>query len=223
MLSGDRIPVSSFLKPQTPIFNQIRYFLVALVLIQPGCASIFGWNIHAPGILSEDFSRKVEPVSKRVALYLPKDLLEYQSKDRGGRTADPQTYHVGEALGPMLLEAFQESFDEFVFLEAEPNENVLKRYGIPYLVIIRIKNFDNRVTWGTHAVQLTTETVVLDSNLKPLGHFEATGISDAEKVFAKKGGPEVNLNAAIENNILAIIQYLQDSMVRGAWEGKAVA
>ncbi|MBI4372960.1 MAG: hypothetical protein HY585_04465 [Candidatus Omnitrophica bacterium] len=157
----------------------------------------------------------VTPLPKRVALYLPKNLLEFQSQDRGGKTADPQTYHVGEALGPMLIEAFQASFDEFVLMEAEPEAAVLKRYGIPYLVVIRIKNFDNRLTWRSHAITLTTETVVLDSELNLLGRFEATGASDAEKVFAKKGGPQVNLNSALENNILAIIQFLQDSIARG--------
>src|SRR3989338_11508853 len=106
-------------------------------------------------------------------------------------------------------------------MEVEPTAARLKQYGIPYLVTVRIKSFKNRVTWGTHAVQLTTETIVLDSDLKPLGRFEATGVSDAEKVFAKKGGPQVNLNAALENNILAIIQYLQDSIARNAWEVKA--
>ncbi|MBI3999062.1 MAG: hypothetical protein HY351_00455 [Candidatus Omnitrophica bacterium] len=195
--------------------------LAGLIFLQVGCASIFGWDIHAPGILSESFSQTVQPIHQRIALYLPQDLLTYQSKDRGGRTADPQTYHVGEALGPMLLEAFQAGFDEFVFMEVEPTAAVLKQYGIPYLVTIRIKSFKNRVTWGTHAITLTTETVVLDSDLKPLGRFKATGTSDARKVFAKKGGPQVNLNAALENNILAIIQYLQDSRTKGVWEGKS--
>ena len=195
--------------------------LASLIFLQAGCASIFGWDIHAPGILSENFSQTVPPIHQRIALYLPRDLLAYQSKDRGGRTADPQTYHVGESLGPMLLEAFQAGFDEFVLMEVEPTAARLKQYGIPYLVTVRIKGFKNRVTWGTHAIQLTTETIVLDSDLKPLGRFEAAGVSDAEKVFAKKGGPQVNLNAALENNILAIIQYLQDSIVRNAWEAKA--
>jgi len=184
-----------------------------------GCASIFGWDIHAPGILSENFSQTVPPIHERIALYLPADLLEYKSYDRGGRTADPQTYHVGEAFGPMLVEAFQTGFDEFIFLETEPTSVILKQYGVQHLVLVRIKEFKNRVTWGSHAVGLTTETVVLDSSLNPLGRFEATGTSDAKKVFAKKGGPQVNLNAAIENNVLAIMQYLQDSIQKGLWEG----
>ena len=196
---------------------------IGLISLQAGCASIFGWDIHAPGILSENFSHSIQPVHGRVALYLPPDLLEYKSYDRGGRTADPQTYHVGEALGPMFIEAFQTSFDEFVFLELEPTPAVLKQYGISHLVVVRIKNFKNRVTWGGHGVALTTEAVVLDSDLNTLGHFEATGTSEAKKVFAKKGGPQVNLNAAIENNILAIIQYLQDSIQKGVWEGKLTA
>jgi len=196
-----------------------RYIFIGLFSLQMGCASIFGWDIHAPGILSENFSQTVPPIHERIALYLPADLLEYKSYDRGGRTADPQTYHVGEAFGPMLVEAFQTGFDEFIFLETEPTSVILKQYGVQHLVLVRIKEFKNRVTWGSHAVGLTTETVVLDSSLNPLGRFEATGTSDAKKVFAKKGGPQVNLNAAIENNVLAIMQYLQDSIQKGLWEG----
>lgn len=194
-----------------------RYLFVGLTTVLTGCATIFGWDIHAPGILSENFSQAVHPIPERIALYLSPDLLEYRSQDRGGKTADPQTYHVGEALGPMLVEAFQAGFEEFVFMETEPTSAVLKQYGIPYLVLVRIKNFKNRVTWGSHAITVTTEMVVLDSSLKLCGRFESTGTSDAEKVFAKKGGPQVNLNAAIENNLLAIVQYLQDSIRRGAW------
>ena len=189
--------------------------ILSILFLCVGCASIFGWDIHAPGILSENFSQTVHPVHERVALYLPPELLNYQSQDRGGRSADPQTYHVGEALGPMLVEAFQTGFEEFIFMEAEPTPEVVKRYGILYLVVVRIKDFKNRVTWGSHALTLTTETVLLDSNLKSLDRFESTGSSDAEKVFAKKGGPQVNLNAAIENNILAIVQFTQDSMRKG--------
>ena len=79
-----------------------------------------------------------------------------------------------------------------------------------HLVSVRIKDFGNRVTWKGQAVALTTETVILDQNLKAIERFESTGSSDAQKVFAKKGGPQVNLNAAIENNVLATVQSIQD-------------
>src|SRR3989338_3616206 len=93
-------------------------FLI-LMLIQTGCASIFGWDIHAPGLLSHDFYEQVKPLDERLALHLPAETVHYVSQDRGGKTADPQTYHVGEAFGPMLIEAFQGAFSEFVSLEAE--------------------------------------------------------------------------------------------------------
>lgn len=206
-------------QPSNPFVHRIGVFCgVGFVLFQAGCAAIFGWDIHAPGMLSENFSKAVPPVHERVALYLPEDLLAYTSQDRGGRTADPQTYHVGEAFGPMLVEGFQQAFDEFIFLETAPTEAILKQYAIPYLVSVEIKDFRNRVTWKAHAVSMVTETVVFDSNLRRLGRFEATGTSGAEKVFSKKGGPQVNLNAALENNVSAIIQYLQDSMRTGTWE-----
>lgn len=184
--------------------------LLAMIFLQTGCATLFGWDIHAPGILSERFSEVVRPFPERIALYLAPELLEYQSKDRGSWTADPQIYHVGEALGPMLVEGFQNGFEEFIFLETEPTPQVLKRYGIPRLAVIRIKEFKNRVTWRGQALTLVTETVVLDPDLHLVARFEATGSSDSQKVFAKKGGPEVNLNAAIENNVLALIQSLQE-------------
>lgn len=178
-----------------------------------GCATIFGWKIHAPGLLSNEFGRKIHPASERIALFLPSETLHYESKNRGGWTADPQTYYVGEALGPMLLEGFQAGFSEFIFLETEPTPQVMKQYAVPRLVVVRVKEFKNRVTLKGQAVGLVTETVVLDPDFKLLSRFESRGTSDARKVFSKRGGPEVNLNAAIENNVLAIVQNLQD------WKG----
>ena len=178
-----------------------------------GCATIFGWNIHAPGILSENFSKRLTPVHERVALYLAPGLLNYQSKNKGGRTADPQTYFIGEALAPMLIEGFQDGFDEFIFLEAEPAPPILKRYGIRRLAVVRVKDFENSVTLKGQAVTLVTETTVFDQDMRLLSQFESRGTSDSQKVFAKKGGPEVNLNAAVENNVLAIVGQLQD------WKG----
>ena len=184
-----------------------------------GCATIFGWDIHAPGILSENFSRQVQPMHQRIGLYLPKELLNYQSTARGGRTADPQTYHVGEALGPILIEAFQTGFDELIVLETEPTLEILRHYGIPVLAVIRLEDFENDVTWRGQAIRLTTETALFDAGLNALARFESKGTSDAARVFSKQGGPEVNLNAAIENNTLAIVQYLQDSFRHGIGKG----
>lgn len=187
---------------------QILLFL--LLFLHTGCATIFGWKIHAPGLLSSGFEQKIKPVNERIALYLPPETLNYESRDRGGRLADPQTYYVGEALGPMFLEGFQAAFNELIFLETEPTPKIMARYAIPRLAMVRVKDFKNRVTLRGQGVMLVTETVVLDPDLKPLARFEARGASDARKVFAKRGGPEVNLNAAIENNVLAVVQQLQD-------------
>jgi hypothetical protein len=193
------------------LFLSLRAFsFLSLILFCAGCVSIFGWDIHAPGILSESFYQSVQSLPDRVGLYLEPEVLTYQSKDRGGRTADPQTYHVGEALAPMLLEGFQSAFEEVVFLEIEPTSAILKRYGISHLISVRIKDFNNEVSWTGQGIQLTTEAVVLDQDLNTIERFESTGSSDTKKVFAKKGGPQVNLNAAIENNVLAIVQSVQD-------------
>lgn len=197
------------------------FFLVAflsLAILLPGCARLFGWDIHAPGILSESYARRVQPVQQRVALYIEPSVWKAISTNRGGKWADPQTYHVGEAFVPMAIEGFQQGFEEFIFMEAVPTDAVMKRYGIPYVAVVRVKDFGNRVTLKGQAVELLTEVAVLDQDLKPLGKLEARGSSDAEKVFAKKGGPEVNLNAAIENNIAATVQYLQDAIRTGKWE-----
>ncbi len=200
-----------------------RFFLIYFLLFffHLNCARLFGWNIHAPGLLSENFIRQVYPVPTRLALYLDPHLLQYRAANKGSWNADPQTYYVGEALSPMLIEAFQEGFEEFIFMEVEPDAQILKRYGIPYLAAVRIKDFQNRVTWKGQAVAVRTETAVFDSGLHLLAKFEATGVSDAEGVFAKKGGPEVNLNAALENNIRGIVQFLQDSILSGSWEGRS--
>ena len=198
--------------------NKIHLLTIISSFLLLGCVRLFGWDIHAPGLLSSNFERQVTPLHERMALYLPPESLKYESTNRGGRTADPQTYHVGEAFGPMMTEGMQNAFDEFVMIEAQPTPEIMKRYQIPYLVIVRVTEFKNHVTWHGQAVSLVAETVVYDSDLKQIAKFDSRGTSDAKKVFAKKGGPEVNLNAAVEENVLAIVQYLQDSVRNGVWK-----
>ena len=207
----------------------MRRFLWPFALLLCGCAVLFGWNIHAPGMLSNQFYQSVSPAPARIALYLPPEVLSYRSLNRGGRFADPQTYYIGEALGPMAIEAFQQGFEEFIFLETEPDAALMARYGIAYVAVLHIRNFKNNVTMKGQAVELETETRLYDQSLRPamtrrqslasgpeaLGLrpamlFKSTGSSDARKVFSKKGGPEVNLNAAIENNLTTVVQSLQD-------------
>lgn len=192
--------------------------LFVFLLLLTGCASIFGWDIHAPGLLSEGFTQSIQLSHERIALYFQKDLLNYVSKDRGGRTADPQTYHVGEAYGPMLIEAFQSAFDEFIFLEVEPSPDLLKQYAIPYLVVVRIKDFRNEVSWSGQGLSVTTETAIFDTSLNLIERFESKGSSDVKRVFSKKGGPQVNLNLAIENNIMSIVEHIQDVLKQGSNE-----
>ena len=181
-----------------------------VIFFQMGCAALFGWDVHAPGILSGNFAYQVSPVHSRVALYLPEEVVKYESTNRGSWSADPQKYHVGEAFAPMLVEAFQAAFDEFILVEAEPTPEILQQYGIAYLAVVRIKDFHNQVTWKGQALGLETETVIFNLQMQTLVRFESHGSSDAEKVFAKKGGPQVHLNAALENTTIAIVQYLQD-------------
>lgn len=187
-----------------------------------GCAMLFGWDIHAPGILSAEFLRQVQPEPFRVGLYLPEDFKHLESREKGGRFADPQTYHLGEAFYPMLLEAFQQAFSEFVFFEVEPTPAMMRRYDISHLAVVRIKDFGNRVTLSGQALVLTTEVAVWDSALNWVSQFECRGVSDSKRVFAKKGGPEVNLNAAIEQNLLAMVRYLQDNFLLNAWDQESV-
>ncbi len=175
-----------------------------------GCATIFGWNIHAPGVLSNRYYEQVKSAPQRIGLYLPDELIQFESKERGGRLADPQHYFIGESFAPMAIEGFQRAFEEFVLLEADPDSDILTRYQIPYLVTIKPESFKNRVTLKGQAVELKTRVTVFDSELRRVREFQATGSSDAQKVFAKKGGPEVNLNAAIENNITSTVQFVQD-------------
>lgn len=186
--------------------------MIALILGLAGCARLFGWDIHAPGLLSESFAAQISPRTERVALFLSPGTMRYQSTDRGGTWADPQIYHVGEAFAPMLLEALQGAFEEFIFLETEPTPDILKRYGVSHLLLVRLKEFRNQVTMRGQMLSLVTETVVLDSDMKTMIQYESRGVSEARAVFKKKGGPEVNLNGAIERNILAMIQHLQDWM-----------
>lgn len=199
-------------------FNPSKKHLWFFAFLFSSCAAIYGWKIHAPGVLSGNYASQVLPLNARIALYLPPKVYTEVSQNKGGWTADPQTYYLGEAFAPMVLEAFQGAFEEFIFLETEPSAEILRHYAVPYLAMVRISDFKNKVTLKGQAVELQTETVIYDTDLKLLARIRTTGSSDAKKIFAKKGGPEINLNAAIENNVISIIQYLQDALRAGKWE-----
>lgn len=191
--------------------------MAILLWITAGCAALFGWNIHAPGVLSAQYYQQVEPYPSRVTLYFPKELLDDTFKNRGSRFADPQVYYAGEALGPILIEAFQHGFQEFFFMEVEPDPAILQQYGIEYLVTVKIRNFGNRVTLKGQQLMLELEAGLYDAQMQPLMRFVSKGTSEAFGVFAKKGGPEVNLNAAIENATRSMLYYLHDAMRQKLW------
>jgi hypothetical protein len=186
------------------------YVLLLFACCVMGCVRLFGWTIHAPGILSESFYHKLQPAHARIALFIPNSVAHFESHNKGGRTADPQVYYLGESLVPMLIEAFQYGFDEFISMEVEPTPAIVKQYAIEYIVVIKIKDFANRVTMHGQYLSLTTEVVVYNSAMQEVACFDAEGKSDARKVFSKKGGPEVNLNASLETNSTVTVQYLQD-------------
>jgi len=190
------------------------YAVILSLLCLCGCVRLFGWTIHAPGVLSQNFYREQPPaVTQRVALYLPPHVVNYVSYNKGGKLADPQEYFIGESFAPMMIEAFQQTFSEFVFCEIEPDPELLKQYNIQYLVVIDIQQFNNRVGLKGQAVGLDTMVYVFDQQYVLRKQFTAAGRSDAQGVFKKKGGPQVNLNAAIENNIIVTIQFLRDHIV----------
>jgi hypothetical protein len=192
------------------MFDRFQIWCLLWLVIFAGCTTLFGWKIHAPGILSNKFYAEIEKTDARIALYIPPHCAEFISLEKGGKLADPQTYFIGEAFAPMLVESFQHAFSEFVFTEIDPSVDVLKQYQIPYIVVIDIREFQNRVTLKGQAVSIITEVWLLNSGLELVRHLEVVGTSDAQKVFAKKGGPEVNLNAAVEQNLRLTIAYLQD-------------
>ncbi|OQA41907.1 MAG: hypothetical protein BWY49_00183 [Candidatus Omnitrophica bacterium ADurb.Bin314] len=193
-------------------------FVVLGVLVFSGCATLFGWDIRAPGVLSRRFYEHVHPESQRVGVYLDPALHGMISTNKGGRFADPQTYHIGDAYLPMAIEAFQQGFTEFVLIESEPTQEMLRQYAIPYLVYIKPGAFGNDVTLKGQAISFETEAFVFDQDLGFLDRFRTTGSSDSKKVFAKKGGPQVNLNAALENNIESVVLHIQDAARSGRWK-----
>jgi len=193
------------------------FFFCAWAWAFSGCAALFGWNIHAPAVLSAGFSSEVRTEPQRIALYIDPSIARLVSKNKGGRFADPQTYHIGEAYSPMLIEGFQQGFSEFILLETEPSQDVLRQYAIPYVIYVRPKAFTNDVTLKGQTLGFETETFVFDQRLGLLDRFQTTGISDSKKVFAKKGGPEVNFNAALEMNIKSLILHVQDALRTGRW------
>jgi len=194
--------------------------LAGSLFIFPSCAALFGWDIHAPGLLSQGYFANVQTLQHRLALYITPGFSSYTSTDRGGRFADPQTYHVGEAYQPMVIEGFQHAFEEFIYVEAEPDPAIMKQYGIPYLAVVETAEFYNRVTMKGQAVELVTRIHILNQDLETVETFEVSGSSDAQKIFSKKGGPEMNLNAALERNITATVQHIHDSLRTGAWQEK---
>ncbi len=197
--------------------HALRVMILAFVC--SGCATLFGWDIHAPAVLSQRFYERVQPAPQRIALYLDPSLPELISKNKGGRFADPQTYHIGEAYVPILIEGFQRGFGEFILIEDEPTQEMLVRYAIPYLIYIRPKAFENDVTMKGQTVSFETETLAFDTHLALLDRFRTSGKSDSKKVFAKRGGPQVNFNAALENNTESIVLYIQDAIRTQRWAG----
>lgn len=191
--------------------SSVRLWILCVVaLFCGGCAMLFHWDIHAPGRLSQAYFSQVMPENQRVGLFITDGLMQYTSTNKGGRFADPQTYHIGEAMAPMMVEAFQRAFTEFILIEAEPTPELMRRYAIPALVLIDVSEFYNQVRIKGQGVGLKTHVYLLDQDMYLMAEFEAMGSSDARKVFAKKGGPEVNLNAAIESNLIATVQFVQD-------------
>ncbi|MCB9799651.1 MAG: hypothetical protein H6757_02695 [Candidatus Omnitrophica bacterium] len=188
--------------------------VVLLAVFGAGCAALFGWNIHAPGLLSEEFAQDISKIPARVALYIPEGQIDYLSKDKGTALSDPQTYYIGEAYVPMLIESFQHGVDEFLLFETLPTTELMKRYAISYLVVCEIKDFKNRKHYRGQGLDLYTETFVFNPDLSLYARFETRGASEAWKVFAKKGGPEVNLNHAIESNLRSMMTYLQDLLIQ---------
>lgn len=188
------------------------YLFCFLPVIFCSCVAIYGWNIHAPGLLSDEFARDIPQVSKRVALYIPEGQKEFISKDKGTRWSDPQTYYVGEAFVPMLIESFQSGFTEFVLMEALPNPDIMNQYAIDAVVVSEIRDFKNRKTLPAQGLDLYTETTVFNRDLKLIRRFEARGTSEAKGTFAKKGGLEVNLNAAIEGNLRETVLQVQEAL-----------
>ncbi len=191
----------------------------SMALVASGCATLFGWDIHAPAVLSQRFYERVQPASDRVAVYLDPSLFSLVSKNKGGRFADPQTYYIGEAYVPLAVEGFQRGFDEFLLIEDEPTQAILGQYAVPYLVYIRPRAFNNDVSLKGQILSFETETLVFDKELRLLDRFQTSGKSDSKKVFAKKGGPQVNFNAALENNIESTVLYIQDALRTGRWQG----
>lgn len=187
-------------------------FLFLICLLGAGCTAIYGWNIHAPGLLSDEFARDIPRTPARVALYVPEGQKDIVSKDKGTRWSDPQTYYLGEAFVPMLIESFQSGFTEFVLMEAVPTSDMMRQYAIDALVVTEITGFKNRKTLPAQGLDLYTETAVFGRDLQLLRRFEARGTSEARGTFAKKGGLEVNLNAAMEGNLRETVLQVQDAL-----------
>jgi len=175
---------------------------------------LYGYDIHAPGILSADFEKDIPQAEQRLALYIPEGAAATLSKDKGNWHSDPQTYYIGEAFVPMLIESFQHGFSEFLLFETLPSPALMRRYGVPYLAVSEVTDFKNRKNIKGQGLDLYTETTLFDQNLKLISRFETRGTSEARGVFAKKGGPEVNLNAAIESNLRNVILTIQDEVER---------
>ncbi len=188
------------------------FYAGSMLVILSSCTAIYGWNIHAPGILSAEFAQDVPQSPHRVALYVPEGQKEIVSKDKGTRLSDPQAYYLGEAFVPMLIESFQSGFKEFVLMEAVPTPEIMRQYGIETLAVCEIKDFKNRKTMKSQGLDIYTDTTLFNPDLKLVRRFEARGTSEAPGTFAKKGGLEVNLNAAMEGNLREIVMQVQEAL-----------
>ena len=90
----------------------------------------------------------------------------------------------------------------------------MQQYGVSHLAVAEVTGFKNRKNLKGQGLDLYTETTLFDHNLKLISRFQTRGTSEARGVFAKKGGPEVNLNAAIESNLRNVVLMIQDEVSR---------
>lgn len=180
------------------------YFLPAVLF--HGCATTqpqAGVPIFAPARMSANYYETITPFPERMALYIDEDLALYRHE-----RVNAPTYEVGHSLAPMLIEAFQHSFNEFVFLEVEPNASIASRYDITYTVWVKLKEFESFLRSKETQTCLVLTMEVYDADFKKLATFESEGShSHTRGIGAKKLGE--NMGESFENAITPLIESFQ--------------
>lgn len=124
------------------------------------------------------YLEKTPHSSKKILLVLDEDYRSYVSHDRGNSMADPQAYHVGEALGPLTTAFFTKAYPHADIAEKLP---AAAHYGEwDFVICPRVESFSNDLgSWSLkQSIAVGLSADIFDSQLNDYGRVSGAGWSN---------------------------------------------